>query len=74
MATKKEQSEIKKKTIKLMSLDGMEYDEWLHEQHVKFVDEQGEKILDRLMDEKLQQTKKSDVSQPTQAIHGGKVE
>ena len=40
MATKKERSEIKKKTIKLMSLDGMEYDEWLHEQHVKFVDEQ----------------------------------
>ena len=74
MATKKERSEIKKKTIKLMSLDGMEYDEWLHEQHVKFVYEQGEKILDRLMDEKLQQTKKSDVSQPTQAIHGGEVE
>ncbi|MEC5317191.1 hypothetical protein NGF69_16635 [Enterococcus casseliflavus] len=74
MATKKERSEIKKKTMKLMSLDGLDYDEWLHEQHVKFVEEQGEIILDRLMDEKLQQTKKSNVGQSILAIRGGEEE
>ncbi|MDT2691523.1 hypothetical protein ACK4CS_12670 [Enterococcus gallinarum] len=70
MATKKERSEIKKKTMKLMSLEGIDYDEWLHTQHIKFVDEQGEKILDRLMDEKLQQANKN-VVQPTPHVHGG---
>ena len=47
---------IKKRVQSLMSLNGQSYEEWLNNQHQKYLNEQSE-VIDRLLKKELERKK-----------------
>lgn len=49
---------IKKRVQSLMALNGQSYEEWLNNQHQKYLNEQSE-VIDRLLKKELERKKRN---------------
>ncbi|HBI1613762.1 TPA: hypothetical protein I0F66_RS11555 [Enterococcus faecalis] len=60
---------IKKRAQSLMALNGQSYEEWLNEQHQKYLNEQAD-VVDQLLKKELERKKRENQQKPHQ-MHGG---
>lgn len=60
---------MKKRVQSLMALNGQSYEEWLNEQHQKYLNEQAD-VIDQLLKKELERKKRENQQKPHQ-MHGG---
>ncbi|EGO8266209.1 hypothetical protein E4K21_001232 [Enterococcus faecalis] len=60
---------IKKCAQSLMALNGQSYEEWLNEQHQKYLNEQAD-VIDQLLKKELERKKRENQQKPHQ-MYGG---
>ncbi|MDU5861260.1 MAG: hypothetical protein E6Z35_09540 [Enterococcus faecalis] len=60
---------MKKRVQSLMALNGQSYEEWLNEQHQKYLNEQAD-VIDQLLKKELDRKKRENQQKPHQ-MYGG---
>lgn len=60
---------MKKRVQSLMALNGQSYEEWLNEQHQKYLNEQAD-VIDQLLKKELERKKRENKQKPHQ-MYGG---